>query len=172
MFLKRLKVNSIQKYYNSVVNTPHNTQRRGKITSVGILLNYDEYNNYDRLRSIFKDIGLKDNRIKFLAYITDEKDAPNTWDAFFHPKNFGWKGKITSVEIDEFINTPFDALVCYYNNDNLELNLVTALAKADFKIGISNNEDRLYDFIINIESEHDEVFRKELVKYLKRLNKI
>jgi len=172
MFLKRLKVKSIQKYYKGVIKTPHSSRRMGKITSVGIILNYDEYNSYDKLRSIFKDLGLKDNRVKFISFITDEKEAPNTWDAFFSSDSFGWKGKINSVEVDEFMNTPFDALVSYYNHDNLELNLITALSKADFKIGISDNDDNLHDFIINIDSNHIDVFRKELTKYLKRLNKI
>jgi hypothetical protein len=172
MFLKRFKEKSIQNYLKGVLNAPRSRIHQNKIESVGIILNYDEYNNYDSIRLIFKDLGLKDNRIKFIAFIDDEKSTPNGWDSFFNPKNFGWKGKITNVDLEEFISTKFDALISYYKEDQLELNLVTALSQANFKIGISNRDERLFDFILNIEPQHIQVFQKELVKYLKRLNKI
>ncbi len=172
MFLKRFKEKSIQKYYRNVLNIRRPPIHSNKINSVGILLDYDEYNNYDKLRLIFKDIGIKDNRIKFLALISDEKSQPNHWDSFFYPECFGWKGKFEHVELEEFVNTPFDALICFYNGNKWELNLATALSKANFKIGVSNEEPRLYDLIINIETKHIDVFHTEMLKYLKQLNKI
>lgn len=172
MFLKRFKEKSIQKYYNGVLQAPRSSIREKKIESVGIILNYDEYNNYDQLRLILKDIGLKDNRIKFISFIDSEENAPNSWDSYFWPKNFGWNGKISNIDLEEFINANFDALISYYKEDHIELNLVTAMSKANFKIGISNTEERLNDFILNIDPQHIDVFHKELVKYLKRLNKI
>ena len=172
MFLKRFKEKSIQKYYRTVLSSPRTAIHQNKIRSVGVLLNYDEYNNYDKLRFILKDIGIKDNRVKFLALISDEKSVPNHWDAFFYPECFGWKGKFEHVELEEFVTTPFDALISFYNEERWELNLVTALSKANFKIGISDYEPRLFDLIINIETKHIDVFHGELIKYLKRLNKI
>ena len=45
-------------------------------------------------------------------------------------------------------------------------------SKANFKVGISNFDQRLNDFIIDIGAEHVDVFKTELEKYLKGLNKI
>ena len=172
MFLKRFKEKSIQKHINNYLDNRKASVHSGLILSVGIVLNLDEFNDYDKLREIIKSIGVKDNRVKFIAFIDDEKSAPNSWDSFFNPKEIGWKGKILGLELEEFINTKFDALICYYRDDKMELNFVSALSKANFKIGISNNDPRLYDFIIDIETEHIQVFEKELTKYLKVLNKI
>ena len=50
--------------------------------------------------------------------------------------------------------------------------IITAKSKANFKIGISNKDQRLHDFIINIKSSFIDIFKVELEKYLKGLKKI
>lgn len=172
MFLRRLKEKSNQKYFKNLLNSKREKSKSGKVDSVGVLLNFDEFNAYDKFRKMLKNIGIKENRVKFLALIDDEMVKPNSWDAFFCKKDFGWNAKITNVELSEFIDTEFDALICYYNEDVLELNLVAAMSNANFKIGIGKQDDRLYDLIIDLDSSHSEVFQYELEKYLKVLNKI
>lgn len=172
MFLKRFREKSNQKYINNILNSNGREVHGRKAESIGIVLNFDEFNDYDRLRNMLKEIGFKDNKVKFISFIDDEKSKPNSWDAFFNPKNFGWKGKIENTELQDFIDTPFDVLISYYNEECLELNMVTALSKANLKVGINDNDPRLYDLIINIRTEYLDVFQKEIVKYLKVLNKI
>ena len=106
------------------------------------------------------------------TFIDDEKSRPNSWDAFFYPENFGWKGKIEGADLVDFVNEPFDALISYYRQDNLELNMATLKSKANFKIGISSKDERLNDFIINIAPDQIKIFKNELIKYLKVFNKI
>ena len=172
MFLNRFKRKSNQNYINKILNSRKVSFNDDKIESVGVILNIDEFNEHESLRLFLKHIGVMDNRIKFISFVTDEKSAPNSWDSYFNPKDFGWKGRIKNIELQEFINTKFDALISYYKDDNLELNVVTALSKANFKIGISGNDHRLNDFIIDIKPNQFNVFKKELIKYLKVLNKI
>ena len=54
----------------------------------------------------------------------------------------------------------------------MELNLVTAQSKANFKIGLSNNDQRQYDLIIDVKPNEFGLFKKELTKYLTVLNKL
>jgi len=172
MFLQRFKKKSIQNYISKILNSRNVSVNNNKIESVGVILNLDEFNEHEILRRFFISIGIMENKIKFIAFITDEKLAPNSWDSYFNPKNFGWHGNIKNVELQEFINTKFDALISYYKDDNLELNTVTTLSKANFKIGISKNDQRLNDFIIDVKPNQINVFKQELLKYLKVLNKI
>lgn len=172
MFLNRFKKKSNQNYINKILKSRKTSVNSNKIESVGIILNLDEFNEYDNLRLFLKNIGIRENKVKFITFITDEKSAPNSWDSYFNPKNFGWNGKIKNVELQEFINTKFDALISYYKEDRLELNTVTALSKANFKIGISSNDQRLNDFIIDVKPNQINIFKKEIIKYLKVLNKI
>lgn len=172
MFLRRFKEKSIQKYMNNILKNRKVNVTDRKIESVGIILNREEYNDHDSFIFFLKACGLRENKIKFITFIDDENNKPNTWDAYFSSVDFGWKGKINGVELQDFIDTKFDALVSYYRNDNLELNTVTALSNANFKIGISNKDVRLNDFIIDIKPDRFDVFKKEFQKYLRTLNKI
>jgi hypothetical protein len=172
MFLNLFRKRSNQKYINKVLNSKRSKISEKKIRSVGIILSLDEYKDYDKLRDIFVNIGINENKIKFIAYITDKDFQLNHWDDYFSPEDFGWNGNITNIALTEFIDFKYDVLISYYRLDNLDLNLVTAKSKANFKIGISNFDQRLNDFIIDIGTQHIDVFRNELEKYLKGLNKI
>ncbi|MCB0461084.1 MAG: hypothetical protein R2816_02395 [Flavobacteriaceae bacterium] len=172
MFFKRLKKKSNQKYINNILNNRKASVDERSIKYVGVIFNHNEFKNYDQIRHVFKEIGINENKVKFITYIDDAKSRPNGWDAYFYPENFGWKGKIDGVDLIDFVNEPFDALISYYQHDNLELNMATTLSKANFKIGITNKDERLYDFIINIQPNQINVFKNELIKYLKVFNKI
>ncbi len=172
MFFKRLKKKSNQKYINNILNNRKASVDERPIKYVGVIFNHNEFKNYDQIRHVFKEIGINENKVKFITFIDDAKSRPNSWDAYFYPENFGWKGKIEGVDLIDFVNEPFDALISYYQNDNLELNMATTISKANFKIGITNKDERLYDFIINIEPNQINIFKNELIKYLKVFNKI
>ena len=172
MFLKRFKEKSIRKYINKILDNRKTSVNSNKIESIGVILNLEEFNEHENLTFFFKNIGIRENKIKFITYVPKEEMKPNTWDSYFNPNDFGWKGKLNNVELQEFVKTKFDALISYYKEDNLELNAVTTLSKANFKIGISGNDQRLNDFIIDVKPNQINVFKQELVKYLKTLNKI
>jgi len=169
MFLKRFKEKSNQKYLRKLLEDRATVIKLKKIETVGILLNFDEFNDYDVLKSFFKNLGIKDKNIKFIAYLNKDKVPPNSWDTFFYADDFGWRGKINNVSLNDFIAKNFDLLISYYNTQSYELNVVTALSKAHFKIGIANYDERLHDFIINIKTSQIEIFKDEVLKYLKVL---
>ncbi len=172
MFLKLFRKRSNQKYINKILNSKRSKISEKKIRSVGIILSLEEFKDYDKIKEIFTDFGINENRIKFITYISNKDFQLNHWDDYFSPEDFGWSGNITNIALNEFIDFKYDVLISYYRLDNTDLNLVTAKSKANFKIGISNFDQRLNDFIIDIGTEHINVFRNELEKYLKGLNKI
>ena len=172
MFLKLFRKRSNQKYINKILNSKRSKISEKKIRSVGIILSLEEFKDYDKIREIFTDFGINENRIKFITYLSDKDFQLNHWDDYFSPEDFGWSGNITNIALNEFIDFKHDVLISYYRLDNTDLNLVTAKSKANFKIGVSNFDQRLNDFIIDIGTEHVNVFRNELEKYLKGLNKI
>ena len=172
MFLKLFRKRSNQKYINKILNSKRSKISEKKIRSVGIILSLEEFKDYDKIKEIFTDFGINENRIKFITYLSDKDFQLNHWDDYFSPEDFGWSGNITNIALNEFIDFKYDVLISYYRLDNTDLNLVTAKSKANFKIGVSNFDQRLNDFIIDIGTEHVNVFRNELEKYLKGLNKI
>ena len=172
MFLKLFRKRSNQKYINKILNSKRSKISEKKIRSVGVILSLEEFKDYDKIKKIFTDFGINENRIKFITYISNKDFQLNHWDDYFNPEDFGWSGNIKNIALNEFIDFKYDVLISYYRSDNTDLNLVTAKSKANFKIGISNFDQRLNDFIIDVDTVHVDVFRNELEKYLKGLNKI
>ncbi|MDG1373774.1 MAG: hypothetical protein P8P38_00370 [Flavobacteriaceae bacterium] len=146
--------------------------KSGKVNSIGVIFDCNSYYDYDFFRNLTKELGLNDNRIRFIAKVDLEKNKPNSWDSFFSSNDFDWLGRPKSYEIEEFVDQPFDLLISYYKPNKLELNLVTARSKANFKIGITNEDSRLHDLTIDIEPSNTEVFKIELIKYLTQLNRL
>ena len=172
MIFKAFKEKSNQKYVNKLLNARKVAVSNKKINSIGVILHLNEFSDFEAMRTYFKALGIKPNKTKIIAFVEDAKDANPLWDSYFNPKDFGWKGKITNIELKTFIDYEFDALISFYKEDILELNLITASSKANFKIGLSNEDSRLYDLIIDVKPKQFALFKNELKKYLTVLNKI
>ena len=172
MFFKRLKALSLQKNITLILKSRAKDFHRAKVTSVGIIFDYDSYCDYAFFQDLMNGLGIMDNKIRFIAMINQEKNRPNSWDSFFSLENFDWLGIPKNVEIDTFTDQNFDLLISYYKKNKDQLNFVTALSKANFKIGINNQDPRLHDLIIDVEPSQTEVFKFELLKYLTQLNRL
>lgn len=172
MFFNRIKTKSSQRFLTTILNSRNKEFNSDKIQSVGIIFDYNNFQDYDFFKLIFTDLGLNINRLRFIAMIDSNKDQPNSWDAFYSKENFDWLGHCKNAEVNEFVNFPFDLLLSYYKPNCYELNIVTAMSKANFKVGLSTEDERLHDLILEIEPKDTSTFKIELIKYLKTLNKI
>jgi len=172
MILKGFKENSTKKYLNTILTSRSADVNNGKIISLGIIINIDEQDDFEVFRKLANAVKVRPNKLKIIAFTSNRKDDINSWDVCFNPKDFGWSGKIKNAELQEFLDTPFDALLSYYSQDVLELKLMTAESKAKFKIGILQTDNRLNDLIIKTNLKQFNLFQTELVKYLNIFNKI
>jgi hypothetical protein len=172
MILKEFKEKSNLKYINKLLNSRNVAISNKKIDSIGVILNLSEFSDFEAFRAYLKTLEIKANRVKVIAFDTDHKNVNKLWDTFFNPKDFGWRGKINNIELQSFLDLEFDALISFYKQDVLELNLITALSKANFKIGLSNKDHRLHDLIIDVKPDEFDLFKQELKKYLIVLKKI
>ena len=143
-----------------------------EIVSLGVIIYIDEQTDFEVFRKLASAIGVRPNKLKIIAFTSKKKSDINSWDVCFNLKDFGWGGKIKNAELQEFLDTPFDALISYYSESVLELKLMTAKSKASFKIGILQTDNRLNDLIIKTNLKQFDVFQAELIKYLKIFNKI
>ena len=109
-FIDIFKV-ELEKYLNNILNNRKSSVNNNKIKSVGIIINLEEFNDYDSLRNVFTYLGVNENKIKFVAYVTEKDETLTSWDSYFTPLDFGWNGNISNYDINEFIETEFDALI-------------------------------------------------------------
>jgi hypothetical protein len=71
----------------------------------------------------------------------------------------------------QFLNTPFDMLINYYDVDSPPLMLATLSSEARLRVGFATVDNRLNDFMISMQAEKYTDFIAELFKYLKILKK-
>ncbi|SDS54057.1 hypothetical protein SAMN04515667_2405 [Formosa sp. Hel1_31_208] len=172
MILKAFKKKSNQKYINKLLNARRVAVSNTKMKTIGVILNVNEFADFDAFRSFFKSLNIQEAKTKIVAFVDDPKGTNNLWDTYFNPKDFGWKGKINSIDLQTFIDTQFDVLICFYKEHHIELDIIAALSKSNFKVGIMNEDQRLYDLIIDVKPQEFSLFKEELKKYLTVLNKL
>ncbi|WP_179007748.1 DUF6913 domain-containing protein [Winogradskyella forsetii] len=172
MILKAFKEKSNRKYVNKLLAERQPSVNNGKIKTVAVLLNASEFHEFEVFRVYFKTLNLTSPKHKIVAFTMDDKLEHNKWNAHFSPKDFGWNGKIKNLDLEAFINEPYDMLVCFFKNPVLQLDLITAASKANLKVGISAEHERFYDLIIDVELKDINIFKEELKKYLNILKKL
>ena len=172
MFLKGFKEKSNKKIINNLLNSREVNVDGSKVEHLGVLLHVNEFSDFETFRKLAESINVLPNKLKIVAYSSNEKELPNFWETCFTEKDFGWKGTINNVELQTFTETKFDALISYYAEDLIELKLITAKSQAKFKIGILQSDERLNDLIIKTGINEFDLFSKELKKYLNIFNKL
>jgi hypothetical protein len=95
---------------------------------------------------------------------TDEKSFHH-----FSENDFDWKGKIKDVSLQTFVDQPFDVLICYFDANHVFLENLVKQSQANFKIGVSNVIQTLFDLEISENIENVDSFNTELKKYLQIL---
>lgn len=172
MILKGFKEKSNKKYLNKLLSERQVNVEGNKLISLGIIFNSDEIHDFESFRKLSEFLKVRPNKLKIIAFSESNKNDLNAWDECYNLKDFGWRGKLKSADLQEFLDIPFDILISYYEKDVLELKLMTAKSKAKFKIGILQTDERLNDLIIKTSLKQLELFKKEVYKYLSILNKI
>ena len=172
MILKAFKEKSNQKYVNKLLAARTAAVNNTKVKTIAVLLNANEYDDFEVFILFFKELGLTSPKHKIIAFTNDDKLDHSKWDTFYSPKDFGWKGKIKNTSLQDFLDEPYDVLISYYKEETLPLNIITAASKANLKVGLSRNDERLYDLIIDVKPKDIQTFKKEFKKYLNILNKL
>ncbi|WP_439152735.1 DUF6913 domain-containing protein [Winogradskyella sp.] len=172
MILKAFKEKSNRKYVNNLLAARKAAVNGNKVKTIAVLLNADEFDDFEVFKAYFKELNLTSPKHKIIAFTFDDKLEHNQWDTYYSPKDFGWKGKINSIDLQTFLDEQYDVLICYFKEEVLQLNLITALSKANLKVGLSRKDERLYDLIIDVNPKDIKIFKQELKKYLNILNKL
>ncbi len=96
----------------------------------------------------------------------------STEDCYFTEKDFNWLGAVNNANFQSFLETPFDLLIGYFDEQHLFLELAIFKSTATFKVGFSNVNDTLYDLIVHEDTEDVSAVNGLIIKYLKILKKL
>jgi hypothetical protein len=142
------------------------------IKSVGLLVDGSNFSDTKVLVQHLISEGFSLDNIQICVY----KNKIAVHEMYSYP-TFGmnsvrWNGTISEIKLNDFIQTEFDLLISYYDTEKPILLLITNQSKSKFKVGFSSIDQRLNHLMINTHAQNHAVFVKELIKYLKILNKI
>ena len=172
MFLNYFKDLATKKIVKKSLSNVYQSTSDKVIKTVGII--FDETYFYEK-EALVKELiynGINQHDIKILVFKNKIKKNETFDYPVFSNKDISWLSTIDKKEINDFITTPFDLLINYYDTEKPILLLVSHLSKASFKVGFSFIDKRINHFMIDINAENYKVFTEELFKYLKILNKI
>lgn len=87
-------------------------------------------------------------------------------------KDLDFWGLPKKEKVDEFLSIKFEILLNIAMENNLVLEYLTALSKAQFKVGSSPNKKNYFDMNINIGENTEPMYlAKQQIFYLAQLNK-
>ena len=177
MFIRGLqdkfKVKSGLKFLKEEMEKPPKSIAREKgITSVGCIVDVDNFEKAESFYELIDEYALRPNAIKIIGYKREyDKNSPYAIQ-IFSDKDLGWKGQIENGYVLEFLGREYDMLINYYEEDNLMMKLLSVKTQARLKVGLGTQDAKVYDLILNTPLKDFKLFKSELKKYLKVLNEI
>lgn len=143
-----------------------------KINTIGIIIDETYFADKVQLINELINNGFDKDKLTVLIFKEKIKAKETIEEPFYSLKDISISGKINKVEVQKFIDTPFDLLINYYDESRASLNMIAKKSKAKFKVGFNCVDKRINHLTIASEVENYKEFITELVKYLKILNKI
>lgn len=172
MFLNYLKGFIVKKTLKKSFQNLKNSESTLAIKKIGVLVDASIFNETESLVKQLEVNGILAENITVLVYSDTFTKLETKKRVVFGAKHLKWNGKISSAEVNDFINKKFDLLISYYDTEKTILLKVTHSSKALFKVGFSSIDNRINHFMIQTNSTDFKLFISELFKYLKILNKI
>ncbi|MEL1242907.1 hypothetical protein AAEO56_01425 [Flavobacterium sp. DGU11] len=172
MFLKFIKDFGLKKIIKKKLSGYKPVSSPDRVMTVGILVDESYFLDKELLISELVSFGIARNAIKTLSFKERVRPKEIVDCCHYTRKDISVTGNFEKTDVAEFIDTPFDMLISYYDLEKPPLVLATLKSKAKFKVGFSSVDNRLNHFMISSQAEKYTEFVSELFKYLKILNKI
>lgn len=169
--LGRLSLNNKKKKFNRTVKS----YSIENASSIGVLYDASSRNDYEIVKKFIQYLREERKEVLSLGYI-NSKDSSEIVQAhlnyiFFDNTNLSKKMIPNSIEIENFIKTPYSILIDLNTKDSFPLEYISSLSHAKFKVGAKGNyRDTTCDLIIDIENDNRlEFLIIQIKNYLKMI---
>jgi len=172
MFLNKIKDFWVKKNVKKSLSGLKHNVSLNPIKTVGIIIDESLFNKKEELLIEIEKNNFTKSVIKIMVFREIIKKNESFNYPTFSYQHLNWNASFSNNEVNQFINTNFDLLISYYDTEKAPLLQLTALSKADFKVGFKKVDARLNQFMIATSTINYKIFIQELIKYLKILNKL
>lgn len=172
MFYKIIKDFFLKKIVNKRLLNYELQPSENKIKTIGVVVDEKYFAEKERLIAEIEKNGFEREAITLLVFKDKIKSKENIKEPFYSYRDIAISGKVNKQEVIDFVDTSYDLLISYYDEDRPSLLMISKKSKAKFKVGFSNIDKRINHFMISEKLENYTEFVSELFKYLRILNKI
>ena len=169
---EKIKRKSLRKVTERNLGKRDLSNVNARLKMLGFIVDESAFQEFDLLLDFYTALGIVPKDVKIFSFIEVKKKLPSLRNNQVQCKDFNWKGEMHNQNAQEFLDKEFDVLVGYYSGKNEFLDLMISQSKAKFKVGLANSDERLFDLLLAVDLGNIPLFKQELVKYLKVLNKI
>ncbi|MFD2939271.1 DUF6913 domain-containing protein [Flavobacterium notoginsengisoli] len=169
MFLNYIKGFFVKKSLKNNLGNQKNIDFSKNVQTIGLLVDESSFNHSETLIKELTLQGIALENIKIVAYSSKFRKKEMYLRPTFGKSHISWNGEITEDFLYEFVNSKFDLLLSYYNEENIFLMMLTDRSKAKFKVGFASVDNNLNRLMINTELENYKLFVSELFRYLKNI---
>jgi len=139
--------------------------------SIGILFDATDPSNRNKVMNYAQDMLKNGKKVNLLGFVkTKQKDLSFSFK-FFTLHNLNWKMIPEGAEVNQFLNKKFDILINLYLGKNNSIEYISALSKANLRVGPFSENPNCFDLMIDIpNSKGIHHLIKQVDFFLNRIN--
>ena len=123
---------------------------------VGILLDATDPDRTNLINQLADSLRTQFRKVHILGFYNYPKPALNLNFQHFHNKQLNWYLEPQGHIVEEFMNRKFDVLINAYTGENLQLEYISALSNAKYRIGVYEpSKTYLSDVLLDTKSPND-----------------
>jgi len=139
--------------------------------SIGILFDATDAKHRTKVRDYAQSLIRNGKHVKLLGFINSKEKELSFPFSFFSQREVSWKMIPESPEVDKFLKNDFDILINLYLGKNNPIEYISAVSKANLRVGPYSDNTNSFDLIIDTPIGTDlEHLIKQVNFFLNRIN--
>ena len=154
-FLKNLRLKFHFKALHKQLDKRQPSKERGAVTwkgakTIGILFDANEPGHRKRILKYADTLRKKGKQVQLLGYLSQQQEEEEFPFRTFSPKDQDWRYCFKGGEVAKFMDRSFDLLFFLELKTTLWSEYVTALSKAQLRVGPPTSHTYAYDLMIEV----------------------
>lgn len=118
--------------------------------SIGILFDATDASNRNKVLTYAQNMVKNGKKVKLLGFVNNKQKDLSFSFKYFTLNEINWKLVPESAEINQFMNKKFDILINLYLGEVKSIEYISALSKANLRVGPFSENPNSFDLMIDI----------------------
>lgn len=121
-----------------------------KARRIGLLFDADEVDMRNAVQHYAEALRKRGKHLHLLGYLSEHQEGAEFPFHTFSQKDIDWRLRPGGSEVEAFLSESFDLLLHLSLSPNLQSEYISALSKAQLRVGPSTDHTYAYDLMIDI----------------------